>query len=66
VFEGGCNTPENYFLSRETCHIFGRFFSTWFFADGFLFTVKELGLLTNRGHWFIVLDVIGSYMYIVL
>jgi hypothetical protein len=36
------------------------------FADGFLFPVKELGLLTNLGHWVRVLDVDGSYMYIVL
>jgi hypothetical protein len=42
-----------------------RFFSTWFFADGFLFMVKELGLFTNPGHWFSVLDSVGSYMYIV-
>jgi hypothetical protein len=36
------------------------------FVDGFLFSVKELGLLTNPGHWVRVLDVVGSYMYIVL
>jgi hypothetical protein len=36
------------------------------FADGFLFSVKELGLLTNPSHWVRVLDVVGSYMYIVL
>jgi hypothetical protein len=36
------------------------------FVDGFLFPVKELGLLTNPGHWVRVLDVVGSYMYIVL
>jgi hypothetical protein len=46
--------------------IVGRFFSTWFFVDGFLFPVKELGLLTNPGHWVRVLDAAGSYMYIVL
>jgi hypothetical protein len=46
--------------------IVGRFFGTWFFADGFLFLVKELGLLTNPSHWVRVLDVVGSYMYIVL
>jgi hypothetical protein len=46
--------------------IFGQFFSTWFFTDGFLFSVKELGLLTNPGHWIRVWDVVGSYMYIVL
>ena len=42
------------------------FFSTWFFADGFLFPVKELGFWTNPGHWVRVLDAAGSYMYIVL
>jgi hypothetical protein len=36
------------------------------FADGFLFLVKELGLLTNLGYWIRVLDATGSYMYIVL
>jgi hypothetical protein len=36
--------------------IFGRFFSTWFFTNGFLFLVKELGLLTNPSHWIRVLD----------
>jgi hypothetical protein len=46
--------------------IVGWFFGTWFFFDGFLFPVKELGLLTNPGHWVRVLDVAGSYMYIVL
>jgi hypothetical protein len=42
------------------------FFGTWSFADGFLFPVKELGFWTNPGHWVRVLDVVGSYMYIVL
>jgi hypothetical protein len=46
--------------------IFGRFFNTWFFLNGFLFPVKELGLLTNPCHWVRVLDATGSYMYIVL
>jgi hypothetical protein len=44
----------------------GGFFGTWFFADGFLFLVKELGFWTNPGHWVRVLDAAGSYMYIVL
>jgi hypothetical protein len=42
------------------------FFGTWFFADGFLFPVKELGFWTNPGHWVRVLDATSSYMYIVL
>ena len=42
------------------------FFGTWFFADHFLFPVKELGFWTNPGHWVRVLDAAGSYMYIVL
>jgi hypothetical protein len=71
--------PDNFFISGSVSHFFlifcvtlifvsivGRFFVTWFFADGFLFPVKELGLLINPGHWVRVLDVIGSYMYIVL
>jgi hypothetical protein len=36
------------------------------FADGFIFPVNELGFLTNQGHHVRVLDVVGSYMYIVL
>jgi hypothetical protein len=46
--------------------IVGHFFRHMVFVDGFLFSVKELGLLTNPGHWVRVLDSIGSYMYIVL
>jgi hypothetical protein len=46
--------------------IYGWFFDTWFFADGFLFPVKELGLLTNSGHWIRVLDAVGSYMYYIV
>jgi hypothetical protein len=36
------------------------------FDDGFLFPVKELGLLTYSGYWIRFLDATGSYMYIVL
>jgi hypothetical protein len=32
-------------------------FSAWFFDDGFLFPIKELGLLNNLGHWIRILDV---------
>jgi hypothetical protein len=46
--------------------IVGRFFGTWFFADGFLFMVKKLRLLTNPSYWVRVLDATGSYIYIVL
>jgi hypothetical protein len=46
--------------------IIGWFFGAWFFVDGFLFMVKELGLLTNPGLWVRILDAAGSYMYIVL
>jgi hypothetical protein len=75
----GGSAPENFFSSGNVSHFFlifrvalifmsivGWFFGTWFFVDGFLFLVKELGLLTNPGHWVRVLDVVGSYMYIVL
>ena len=44
----------------------GGFSAQGFFVDGFIFSVKELGLLTNPGHWVRVLDVASSYMYIVL
>jgi hypothetical protein len=63
----------------ETCHIFPHFlcsldfcvhcwvfFQHMVFFDGFLFSVKELGLLTNPGHWVRFLGAVGSYMYIVL
>jgi hypothetical protein len=46
--------------------IYGQIFGTWFFVDGFLFSVKELGLLAILGHWIRVLDVASSYMYILL
>jgi hypothetical protein len=35
----------------------GGFSAHGFFADGFLFPVKELGFWTNPGHWVRVLDV---------
>jgi hypothetical protein len=73
------SVPSRFFLSRETCYIFPcfschldflvhcwAFFRHMVFFDGFLFLIKELGLLTNPGHWVRVLDVVGSYMYIVL
>jgi hypothetical protein len=76
----GGNTPKKFFFPQETCRIFssffmlhlfscpllGRFFGTWFFANVFLFPVKELRLLTNPSHWVMVLDAAGSYIYIVL
>jgi hypothetical protein len=62
--------PEIFFRTGTTYFwdhmIFRWFFGTWFFADGFLFPVKELGFWTNPGHWVRVLDATGSYMYIVL
>jgi hypothetical protein len=35
-------------------------------SDGFLFSIKELGFWTNRGHWVRVLDAYRSYMYFLL
>jgi hypothetical protein len=68
--------PPSFFFPRKMCHIFfasenvshilGGFSAHGFFADGFLFPVKKLGLLTNLVHWVRVLDAPGSYMYIVL
>jgi hypothetical protein len=70
-FRGQRIFPKNIFFRTGTTYfrdhmIFRWFFGTWFFADGFLFPVKELGFWTNPGHWVRVLDVAGSYMYIVL
>jgi hypothetical protein len=75
----GGNAPEFFFLGRHISgttyywddifsgpHDIRWFFGTWFFADGFLFSVKELGFWTNPGYWVRVLDAAGSYMYIVL
>jgi hypothetical protein len=72
----GAAPPKFFFLGRHFSyywddifpgpHDIRWFFGTWFFADGFLFPVKELGFWTNPGHWVRVLDVAGSYMYIVL
>jgi hypothetical protein len=64
-FEG--SAPEKFFSASENMsHILGGLFAHGFFADGFLFSVKELGLWTNPGHCIRVLDAAGSYMYIVL
>jgi hypothetical protein len=38
--------------------IVGQFFDTCFFS-WFLFSVKELGLLTNPGYWVRVLEVLA-------
>jgi hypothetical protein len=46
--------------------MFSLFFWNMVFADGFLILVKELGLLTNMVQWIRGLDVVGSYVYIVL
>jgi hypothetical protein len=71
-FRGKC--PREFFLPWETCHIFALFFMSPqfscpllgnFSAHGFLFPIKELGFLTNPGHWVRVLEAAGSYMYIV-
>jgi hypothetical protein len=64
---GGASPPRNFFfcLGKRVTFL-GGFSAHGFFADGFLFPVKELGLLTNPGHWVRVLDAVGSYMYIVL
>ena len=45
---------------------FWAIFRHMVFDDGFLFSVKELGSLTNPGHRVRVLDATDSYMYIVL
>jgi hypothetical protein len=63
---GGRSPREkNFFLGKHVTYL-GGFSAHGLFADGFLFPVKELELLTNLGHWVRVLDAIGSYMSIVL
>jgi hypothetical protein len=69
AFFASRNVP--HFLPRFSCHLdfrvhYWAIFRHMVFVDGFLFLVKELGLLTNPGHWVRVLDVTSSYMYIVL
>jgi hypothetical protein len=53
------------FCPKTTLYL-GGFLAHGFFANGFLFPVKELGFWTNPGHWVRVLDAAGSYMYFVL
>ena len=60
-----CLRKRDTYLEKRVMYLSG-FFGTWFLPMVFLFSVKELGLLTNPGHWVRVLDVDGSYMYIVL
>jgi hypothetical protein len=55
-----------FFFRIGTALYLGGFSTHGFFADGFLFPVKELGFWTNPGHWVRVLDAVGSYMYFVL
>jgi hypothetical protein len=76
----GDNAPKNHFFASGnvshfclvfSCHLnfcahCWEIFRHMVFVDGFLFPIKELGLLTNPGHWVRVLDAAGSYLYIVL
>jgi hypothetical protein len=68
---GGSPRKKNFFFCIGTTFFgttlyLGGFLAHGFFADGFLFPVKELGFWTNPGHWVRVLDAAGSYMYFVL
>jgi hypothetical protein len=56
---------KNFFLGKCVTYL-GGFSAHGFFVDGFLFSVKDLGFLTNPSHWVTFFDVIGSYIYIVL
>jgi hypothetical protein len=58
--------PHFFMFPRFSCPLLGGFLAHGFFLMVFYFSVKELGLLTNPGHWVRVLDAAGSYMYIVL
>jgi hypothetical protein len=65
---GGCrgNAPEKKNCLGKRVTYIGVFSAHGFFVDGFLFLVKELGLLTNPGYWVRVLDVVGSYIYCIV
>jgi hypothetical protein len=58
--------PHFSYCNRFSCPLLERFFGTWFFADGFLFLVNELGFSTKPWNWVMDFDGVGSYMYIVL
>jgi hypothetical protein len=62
----GQSPRKKFFFCIGTALYLGGFSAHGFFADGFLFPVKELGFWTNPGHWVRVLDAAGSYMYFVL
>ena len=62
----GQRLREKKFCLGKRVTYLGGFLTHGFFVDGFLFLVKELGLLTNPGHWVRVMDVVDSYIYIVL
>jgi hypothetical protein len=73
IWEGcgglGAGAPKKYFFGLFLvvfCFHFLAVFRHMVFVDGFLIPVKELGLLTNLGQWIMDVDVVGSYMYIVL
>jgi hypothetical protein len=56
--QGGGIPPARVFMDNALNFFLLIFVSIfgWFFVDGFLFSVKELGLLTNPGYWVRVLD----------
>jgi hypothetical protein len=62
---GSAPKKKKIYLEKHVTYL-GGFPTHGFFVDGFLFPVKELGLLINPSHWVAVLDVVGSYMYILL
>jgi len=66
-FLGKCVAFFPFFSHRLNFHVHcWAVFRHIVFPDGFLFSVKELALFTNPGHWGRVFDVVGSYMYILL
>jgi hypothetical protein len=52
---GRCPREKIVCLGKRVTYL-GGFSAHGFFADGFLFSVKELRLLINLGHWVRVLD----------
>jgi hypothetical protein len=53
---------KNQFFLGVFCFRFLAIFRDMVFTNGFLISVKELGLLTNPGEWTRGLDVMGSYI----
>jgi hypothetical protein len=68
--QGGSGAePPIFFFGDFLCSFLAVFCSCFWhivFADDFLISVKELGLLTNPGQWISGLDSVGFYIYCIV